>query len=157
MIKQKIACGPGLLICIPTLGRPVSLNWAMMFRSLHPPINYNLNVMTIQGKPVAQARNEACEFAIKEGHKYLFFLGDDVVPPHHALKQFIFRMEQSEEIGVIGGVYCSKCDPAAPLVFKEHGRGSYWDWKVGEFFPVIGLGMDCTIIRVDVLVELEKP
>lgn len=156
-MQKKISCGPGLLICIPTLGRPVSLNWAMMFRSLHPPINYNLNVLTIFGKPIADARNEAAELAVREGHKYLFFLGDDVVPPNHTLKQLIFRMEHNEEIGAIGGVYCSKCDPAAPLVFKENGRGSYWDWKIGEFFEVTGFGMDCTIIRTDLFKSLEKP
>jgi SAM-dependent methyltransferase len=153
----KIACGPGVVIVIPTLGRPVSLNWAMMFRSLHPPINYNLNVMTIYGKPVAQARNEACEYALKEGHKYIFFLGDDTVPPAYALKQLIFRAEQSEDIGVIGGVYCAKGDPAAPLVFKENGRGSYWNWKVGEFFEVTGLGMDCTLVKTELLKEMEPP
>lgn len=155
--KKLVSCGPGLLIGIPTLGRPVPLPWAMAWKSLNPPINFNTNVVTLYGKPVAQARNELAETALKLGSKYLFFLGDDVVPPANTLKQLIFRMEQDKRIGVAGGVYCSKCDPSAPLVFKGNGQGSYWDWKVGEFFQCTGLGMDCTIIRTEILSKIPKP
>ncbi len=157
-MKQITSCGPGLLIGIPTLGRPVPLSWAMKFKALNPPINYNTNYLIVAGKPVAEAREEICQSALDQGHKYVFFLGDDVEPCSlNTLKQMIFRMEQTDSIGVVGAVYCSKSEPTAPLVFKENGRGSYWDWKVGEFFSVTGLGMDCTLIRVDVLAHMSKP
>lgn len=156
-MKRITSAGPGLLIGVPTLGRPVPLSWAWSFKSMSPPINFNTNVMTICGKPVAEARNEIAEEALKQGHKYLFFLGDDVVPPPNTLKQLIYRMEQNDRIGVVGAVYCSKCDPASPLVFRDNGKGSYWDWKVGEFFGCTGLGMDATLIRVDCLRHLKKP
>jgi len=152
---RKVASGPGLLIGIPTLGRPVTLDWAMAYKALNPPINYNVNTTIVYGKPVAEARNEICQQALEMGHKYVFFLGDDVIPPFHTLKQLIFRMENQDDLGVVGGVYFSKCDPSAPLVFKENGCGSFWDWKVGEYFEVTGLGMDCTMIRVKLLEELE--
>jgi len=156
-MQQKLTCGPGLLIGIPTLGRPITLEWALQYKGLNPPINYSVNVMVPWGKAVDQARNEVCEEAVKQGHKYVFFLGDDVIPPFATLKQLIFRAEQDPNLGVVGGVYCSKCDPPAPLVFRGNGVGSYWDWKAGEFFEVTGLGMDCTLIRTDVLKELPKP
>lgn len=148
---------PGLVIGIPTLGRPTNLDWAMGFKSINPPINYNTVFSIVKGRPVAEARNMICEEAIKQNAKYVLFVGDDTIPPPHMLRQFIFRMENIPDCGVVGGVYCSKSDPPAPLVFRENGVGSYWDWKLGEFFEVTGLGMDCTMIRVDVLKEIEKP
>lgn len=154
--KKHLQHGPGLTIGIPTLGRPVPLQWALAFKSLNPPINYNTNFVILPGMEVGVARNEIAKRAIEHDSKYLFFLGDDVEIPNHTLRTMIYRMEQDEKIGVIGGVYCAKADPAYPLVFRENGRGSYWDWKVGEFFPCTGLGMDCTLIRVSLLKELAE-
>lgn len=154
---RRIPQGVGLLIGIPTLGRLQPLQWGLAFKSLSPPINYNSNTMIIYGCPVDEARNKIAEQAIAIDAKFLFFLGDDVVVPPQTLKQLIYRLEQHPEAGVVGGVYCSKCIPSAPLVFKELGQGSYWDWKIGEFFEVCGLGMDCTLIRTEVLKKLSKP
>jgi SAM-dependent methyltransferase len=153
----RIPSNLGLLIGIPTLGRLQPLQWGLAFKSISPPINYNTNMMVIYGNPVDVARNRIAEAAVEQGAKFLFFLGDDVVVPAHTLKQLIYRMEQHPGIGVVGGVYCSKSTPPAPLVFRGNGAGSYWDWKIGEFFEVTGLGMDCTLIRVDVLKKLSKP
>lgn len=154
---RKVQTGSGLLIGIPTLGRPINLQWAMAFRSLTPPMNFNASTAIIWGRPVDEARNMLVEEAQKAKAKYLFFLGDDVVPPPQTLRQLIFRMEQNPRLGVVGGVYCSKSTPSAPLIFRENGKGSYWDWKVGEYFDVTGLGMDCTLIRTEVFEKLSKP
>ena len=149
--------GPGLVIGLPTLGRPVPLDWAFAFKSLNPPINYNTIFQIVKGQEVASARQAIAEFAVEKEAKYLFFLGDDVVIPPHTIKQLIYRLDQDSTIDVVGGVYCSKCDPSNPLVFRGNGHGCYWDWKVGEFFEVTGMGLDCTLIRVNVLKDLEKP
>lgn len=151
---MQVSSGTGVLVGIPTLGRPVSLDWASAYKSLHPPINYNMTVMQLKGMPVAKARNAIAQEAIKLEAKYVFFLGDDVIVPGHTLRQFIHHMENNPQIGVIGGVYCSKSSPSAPLVFRGNGRGSYYDWKIGEFFEVTGLGMDCTIIRTQIFKDL---
>ena len=127
------------------------LDWALALKSMNTPINFTVNFHLVKGQEVALARNEIVRFAIEKEAKYLFFLGDDVVPPSHTIKQFIYRMEQDSSIGIIGGVYVNKDDHPAPLVFRGNGQGSYWDWKVGEFFEVTGLGMDCNLIRVEVL------
>lgn len=149
--------GPGLVIGIPTLGRPVNLEWAMALKSLNPPINYNSVFQILKGQPVDVARNTIARYALDSGAKYLFFLGDDVIVPSYTLRQLIFRMEQDPRLGVCGGVYCAKCNPPAPLVFRGNGKGSYWDWKIGEYFEVTGLGMDCTLIRTDVFRDLPEP
>lgn len=156
-MKKILSSGPGIVIGIPTLGRPVPLEWALNFKGMNPPINFNINYSVVYGKEVGEAREIIAEEALEKGAKYLFFLGDDVVAPPETIKQLIYRMEQNSEIAVIGGVYCSKCDPSAPLVFKGNGLGSYWDWKIGEFFECTGVGMDCTIIRVDALKGISRP
>ena len=149
--------GPGLLIGIPTLGRPVSLEWSFSFKAMNPPINFNTNFSIVKGKEVAVARNLIVQQAKEQNAKYLFFLGDDVIVPPHGLRQLIYRLENDEGIDVVGGVYCSKCEPAAPLVFREFGQGSYWNWKIGEFFKVAALGMDCTLIRMSLFDKLSEP
>lgn len=156
-MKTTSVTGPGLLIGIPTLGRPVPFDWAMSFKSMSPPINMNSTIQVIKGKAVADARQEMAENAVKIGAKYLFFIGDDTVCPSHTLRQLLYRLENDPSVGVVGGVYCAKCDPSYPLVFRGNGAGSYWDWKIGEYFEVTGLGMDCTLIRTEVFQKLSKP
>ncbi|KKL48740.1 hypothetical protein LCGC14_2322480 [marine sediment metagenome] len=143
--------GIGLMIGIPTLGRPVTLEWATAFNALNPPINFHTIISQVYGQHVAEARNSIVRAAIENDRKYLFFLSDDVIVPPHTLRQLIYRMEHDDKLGVVGGVYCSKSEPPSPLVFNGNGSGCFWDWKVGEYFPVTGLGMDCTLIRVETL------
>lgn len=155
MIKKN-NLGPGLVIGIPTLGRPVSLDWAMAFKALNPPINFNVNFVFVRNQQVANARNAIVKQALAVGAKYIFFLGDDTIPPAHALRQLLYRMD-NHEVDVVGGVYCAKCDPPAPLVFMENGIGSYWDWKIGEFFQCSGLGADCLLVRTSIFERLSEP
>jgi hypothetical protein len=149
--------GPGIVIGIPTLGRPVPIDWAMALKSLNPPTNFNCVFQLVRGQEIGAARQAIAEYAVSIKAKYLFFLGDDVVVPAHTLKQLIYRLEQDATISVVGGVYCAKTNPSDPLVYRGNGQGSYWDWKVGEFFEVTGLGLDCNLIRVSVFDTLPKP
>ena len=144
----------GLMIGIPTLGRPVTLEWATAFNALNAPINFHTIISQVYGQHVAEARNSIVRAAIENDRKYLFFLSDDVIVPPHTLRQLIYRMEHDDNLGVVGGVYCSKSEPPSPLVFTGNGSGCSWDWKVGEYFPVTGLGMDCTLIRVECFWDL---
>ena len=156
-MKKILTTGPGILIAIPTLGRPVNLDWALAFKALNPPINYNINFSIIKGQEVGVARDIFAKQAIEKECKYLFFLGDDVIVPPHTLGQLIFRMENDVSVGVVGGVYCSKTNIPYPLIFKGNGQGAYWDWKVGEYFDCTGIGMDCTLIRVSTLEKVSFP
>lgn len=154
-VKHNV--GPTLMIAIPTLGRPVPLQWALNFKSMNPPINFNCDFNIVMGKEIGFARNALAKAALERGCKYLFFLGDDVVAPPHTIRQLIYRMENAPNVDVVGGIYCAKADPPAPLVFNGNGAGSYWDWKIGEFFQCTGLGMDCTLIRTSILEKIPEP
>ncbi len=157
MPEVKHNVGASLMIGIPTLGRPVPMDWALAFKSMNPPINYNVDYNIILGKEIGHARNGLAKAAVERKCKYLFFIGDDVVAPAHALRQLIYRMENMPNVDIVGGVYCAKAEPAAPLVFVENGIGSYWDWKIGEFFECSGLGMDCTLIRTSIFSRIPEP
>lgn len=147
----------GILWGIPTLFRPISLQWALAFKALNPPINFNTNFAIIPDERIDHARNKICKQALDTNAKYIFFTDDDTVPPAFALRQLIFRMEHQKELGVVGGIYFTKSNPSAPLVFRGNGAGSYWDWKVGEYFEVSGIGMGCTLIRTEILKEIPEP
>lgn len=162
--QQSYAHFTNLAIAVPLTGRflPPSFTWAMM--NLHPPMNttcfyltnFNEQRQAVPG-PVADLRNWYAEQALAHGCKYLFFIDEDVTPPPHALRQLIFQMEHNADAWAIGGVVCHKSKPTAPMLFRGNGTGPYWDWKAGEFFEVSGIGMGCTIIRVDTFNKLERP
>lgn len=147
----------GLLLAVPTIGRPTPVDWGFGLSALGPPINYSVQSVIMKGMEVADARNAIGKAAIEGGQEYIFLLGDDVQCPGHAIKQLIYRMEHDPTLGVAGGIYVAKSDPPFPLVFRGNGRGSYWNWKVGEYFEVTGIGMDATLIRTEVLKGMEYP
>lgn len=147
----------GLMIGVPLSGNPLVPEWAFAFHQLHPPMDYNVEYALVKGKPVADARNDMAEEAIKKNCKYLFFVDEDVTPPAHALRQLIYHLEHWPKAAIAGGIYVHKAPPQMPMVFRGNGIGPFWDWKVGEVFECSGLGMGCTLIRVDALKTIEKP
>lgn len=149
--------GVGLMHGIPHDGKPVTLAWAFSFRSASPPMNYDCRLTVVQGKPVAEARQEIAEAALREKCKYLFFNDTDVTHPPHAIRQLIWHLEHYPKYAVAGGIYCHKSPPQMPMVFRGNGIGPYMDWKIGEVFDVSGIGMGCTLIRCDIFEKLPKP
>lgn len=153
-----------LMIAVPLTGRPLTPYFTWAFQNLHPPMNHNCIYATNfnehhQAMPggVADLRNWYIEQAQQHKCKYVFFLDEDVTAPGHALRQLIFQMEHHPDAAAIGGVVCHKAQPQAPMIFRGHGNGPYWDWKLGEFFEVSGIGMGCTLLRVEAFEKLEKP
>jgi hypothetical protein len=120
-------------------------------------MNFNYTALQLKGLPVDEARNQFAEAAIANNCKYIFFWDEDVACPPQSIPELIYKMEHHPDIAVCGGIYCLKRDPAEPLVFRGNGNGPFWDWKAGEFFEVSGIGMGCTIVRVEVFKDLKKP
>ena len=149
--------GVGLTIGIPSDAKPVTLEWAFGLMNLHAPTNFDIRWAMVKGKPVAEARTMIVEAALQQKAKYLFFLGTDVTVPPYCVRQLIFHLEHFPKFGVAGGVYCHKSQPQEPLVYRGNGQGPYWDWKVGEVFDVSGIGMDATLIRMDVFKNFPQP
>jgi len=146
-----------LLFAMPLTGRPLWPDLMFAFHSMAMPMNYNVMHLPIPGKPVDEARNIAAHHAKVNDVKYIFFWDEDVACPGQTIPELVYKMEHTPDAAVIGGVYCLKRNPAEPLLFRGNGNGPYWDWKAGEFFEVSGIGMGCTMIRVDVFDDLKKP
>lgn len=147
----------GLVIGVPSSGNPVVIDWAFGLHNLHPPMDFNVEYCIVRGKPVADARNFIAEQAVEKKAKYLFFIDEDVTPPGHAVRQLIYHLENWPKAAIAAGIYCHKSDPPNPMVFRGNGIGPYWDWKVGEVFDCSGVGMGCTMIRVDAFKTIDKP
>src|SRR6266851_930356 len=119
---------------------------------LHDRVRRGVGIcVPLSGRPVPAS------WAFENKLKYLFFLDEDTVPPTFALRRLIFLAENNPQMDVIGGIYFSKCETPAPLVFAGPGQGSYWDWKVGELFKVWGIGMGCTLIRTTAFEKIKPP
>src|SRR6266705_3204460 len=113
----------GMALCIPLSGRAVSPHWGFALRSIDPPINVFNVSFAIEGKPVDEARNWLVEQSLKAKVKYLMFVDEDTIIPPHAVRRFIFHMENNPFIDVVAGIYCSKCETPSPLVFRGNGNG----------------------------------
>jgi len=153
----KYANRTGLMIGVPLSGNPLVPEFTFHFAALHPPMDYNVEYAVVKGRPVDEARNQIAQSAVDKKAKFLFFIDEDVTPPAHTIRQFIYHMEHFPKVGVCGGIYCHKSYPQMPMVFRGNGAGPYWDWKVGEVFECSGIGMGCTMIRVDILKDIPKP
>ena len=147
----------GLMIGVPLSGNLLVPDWAFAFHALTPPMNYNLRYGYVKNLPVDQARNTLIQMALKDNCEFIFFVDEDVTPPNHALRQLLFTARHYPKAAIIGGIYCHKDPPAAPMVFRGNGAGPYWDWKIGELFDVTGIGMGCTLIRTEVLKDIDSP
>jgi hypothetical protein len=150
--ELKIAVG------LPSSGK-VHILWAYMFSQLQWPVSAERNTMVLVKVPIATARNNIALSAIQRDCKYLFFFDDDVLMPNFAPKRMIYLMEQNDDWDALTGVYVTKTTPPEPLLFGgEPGTvGAYWDWRMGEIFPVWGAGLGCCVVRVDALKKMEEP
>ena len=146
-----------LAMCVPWSGRPLPPELPMSFKSCTPPMNTNVVYFQCHGKMIADARNHLAEEAVKIGAKYIWFWDEDVLLLPHAMRELIYIADNWDNVGVVAGIYCFKCEHPQPMVFKKGGGGVYWDWKVGEVFDVQATGMGCSLIRVEALKDIEKP
>jgi len=161
MLNDNNPLGPGLVIGIPFCGRPVMPEWALAMISMNYPLNTSIQYVTQRGTETGIARNNVVKQALEVGAKYVWFIDDDVAPPYYALRKLMYELDQRSspvgDAGVIGGIYCAKCDPPTPLVYDKLGSGTFWNWKVGDVFEVGAVGTGCMLIRTDVFRDIKEP
>jgi hypothetical protein len=147
----------GAVLGLPMNKKVIRREWAQAMMTMSWPLGLSVLVHTVFDSPIAQAREYICEEAVKLGAKYVWFVDDDTVPPQNALLQLTYALDQDSDAGMISGIVCSKTKPTLPILYKTLGQGTYWDWTVGEVFPVEGIGCACTLIRLSVLERLSRP
>lgn len=144
------------IVGVPTFGE-VSIHFTMSLTTIAMPINFSNQFQIVMGKRIDEARNEIVEATLSNPSKprFLFFLDDDVIMPPDALRKMIHRMENLPiDVAAISGVYYSKSEPGEPLIFQKQGCGSYYDWKVGDFFQAWAAGCGLVLIRSQALRDM---
>lgn len=139
---------PLIGLAIPTWGK-VSVTWSIAHRHIGGPLGSNMvELAPVVGKPIAEARNELMQAAIDNNCDFIFFLGDDVLPPGDTIIRLLSRMWNDPELAMVTGVYWTKSWPTQPYIWRGVQRGPYMDWKHGEFFELDYAGCDCLLIRL---------
>ena len=141
-----------VMIGIPTMGK-VRMEWVIGMLTVGLPINTVGATVPVYNRPVAEARNILVDMAIRNKNKYLIFIDDDTIPGPNTIRRLMWDMENNPHISVVGGISPVKQEPAAALIFDEPGQGPSFNWKVGDFRKVWGVGMGAAIIRVEDLVK----
>lgn len=144
------------LVGVPTFGE-VSIEWAINKSHLSVGLAVYVIDMFIKDKRVDVAKNELCQTALDNNCDWVFLLDDDVLPPTETIMKMIKLWRDRDDCKIINGVYWSKSNPPVPLMFRDHMRGSYMNWHVGDLVEVDSAGAGCTFIDTEVLKKLEKP
>lgn len=99
-------------------------------------------------------RNRIAERAIEEKCTHLFFIDSDTIPPPGALEMLL-----GADKDIVGGVYRFRVPPYRVLAFW-HVSGHYVPMDkipADELLKMDGIGMGCTLIKMNVLNKMEKP
>lgn len=152
-VKNKI----GLVLGLPFGRQNVRREWAHAMMTVAWPYNISILHSVVTDTPIADARNMICKQALEVEAKYIWFVDDDTVPPSAAVRMLVYQLDQRPEAIAIGGIYCSKADPTQPMVFKDFGTGSDWDWTVGQVFECAAVGTGCFLLRTELLKKIPEP
>ncbi len=120
--------------------------WSFGLRNLQIPGGHHPIGLT--GMPFDHARNQACEYAIQNGFKHLFFLDSDVVPPSDTIPRLLARRQP-----FISGIYARRSPPCALPVML---RGGQWitEYPADALIDVELVGAGCLLLSCDLLRSL---
>lgn len=152
----------GIMKPLVTLMIPFSRNpspdWCFSFASILGPMNGTLNLTKTVNVDRELARERLVDDALAHGSKYGLFLDDDVTVPPNIIRQMVFEFENADDdVMVIGGIYCTKTQPAFPLVYKDIGDGPYYKWNLGQVFECDLIATGMMMIKMEVFKYLSKP
>jgi hypothetical protein len=151
-----------IMMAIPTLGMvPIEFMFAAM--RMQMPMNGQVFQHVVKGMEVGVARNKAVEAIMMmpkhERPRYLFFLGDDMIPEWDAFVR-LYEIMEEEKWDVLTALYYLKMEPPTPLVWRDSIVGAMQpgrDFTVGERVQVDMTGMDFTLIRTELLEKMSNP
>lgn len=150
-----------LVVGVPACGRLTTVRWGINLASQQYPMSMAIDYASpvdTEGKEVGLVRNAIASYALNANAKYIWMVDDDVLPPQFAVQRLLHAMQNRPEVMACGGIYYSKQDVPAPVVFADDGTGPFYNWKPGEVFEVPGfIGTGCLLIRTEVFQRLETP
>lgn len=151
-----------IMMAIPSLGMvPIEFMFAAM--RMQMPMNGQVFQHIVKGMEVGKARNKAVEAIMmmkkEERPKYLFFLGDDMLPEWDAFIKLYDAIE-AEQWDMLTALYHLKQEPPTPLMWRDNIVGamkSGRDFVMGDRVRVDMTGLDFTLIRVSLLEQITDP
>lgn len=158
--------GIRLLVGVPTTkAARRSTTWIESLANLQMPLGSSMARMWVEDRPIAEARNHICSEALRMGCQYVFMVSDDVITPPNTIllmldkigRTFPISANEQARASMLTGVYWTKTYPPEPYLWNDLLKGSYRDWKAGEFFPVDMAGCDCLMIETEMLKTLPYP
>lgn len=141
-----------IALAIPCPTRTMTRETGLSLAQLTKPMFSSFVPISPDSMEVGEARNECVEKAREAGAAHILFIDYDVMPPPNALVRLL-----SHKLPIVGGVYHSKSVPSYPLLWVKGWPGAFEDYEMGDLVSVSGMGMGCTLIRMDVFDKLEKP
>ena len=100
----------------------------------------------------AQVRNDLAKQAIAGEYDYLLSIDSDTIVPKNALLLLI-----EQEPPIMLGVYRYKRDTGDAPFFMENDSKLVWNDIPDVRFPIKAGGLGCSLIAVDVLLNLPRP
>lgn len=150
------------MVNVITLGM-VPIEFVVGFGRLQMPVNGQVFQHIVKGLEVGHARNQCVENLLKipkaERPKWMFFLGDDMIPPWDGFVR-LYEEASKNKWDCLTGLYFWKGEPPTPLTWRDDHIGRLIpgrDYKIGEVISVDLTGLDFTLIRTSLLEEMEGP
>jgi GT2 family glycosyltransferase len=107
---------------------------------------------------IYEAREQAAEYAVKEGYDYLFFLDSDMEPEPDTIVRLLAHNKD-----IVSAMAFKRVPPYSPCFYpkieydgKEAKMLEAQDWTRG-IAEVDGVGMACCLIKCKVLEQIPKP
>jgi len=142
----------GVAICIISRGS-VPINWMMHINEAHHhfPIGLFWKFIVVERQSWAAARTECVRKARESNFKWLFFIDDDVFIPFDALAKLLGSGKE-----IISGVYWTKSENTAPVIFEDIGQGPMYNFPVDEVIAIGGAGLGCVLINMEVFDKFDE-
>jgi len=148
-----------ILLAIPTYSPYIHYQCMESFYGIRKPDGYEIEVQFVCGYSAAQARNKACNQAIKRGFDYLLMIDADQIAPADTLEKLIAC---NSEVSCGWAMQC--VNDNRTNISKYVAEKSWYDFfRIEELDSLPGIieadaiGFACVMIKVSVFQKLEYP
>ena len=154
---------PVFLKVLPTFGK-IDITFLLACERMMTPVNSIIEAITIVGKEIGDARNNAIDFVLSRPKDkrpdYIFFLGDDIIPGPLSLI-CLYEIIKKGQWDILSALYYVKEDfYPIPLLWREEIPGLLVEgkhYKLGETVESDICGFDFTLCRPEIFEKIEYP
>mgnify|MGYP001595567344 CR=1 FL=1 len=147
-----------IVICVPSLGK-TSLLWVAHAIQLACPMASSRSLAVMVGYEVGEARQRLTDMVLgmQPMPKYMFFYGDDMIPPPNGLNLLCDTAHRMDEPAVCGLYYIKATPPDTPILWRNDQLGPLLpgrDFELGDAVRCDGTGLDFCLMRTEALAKL---